>query len=40
MVVFGMGQAMDAWLVSQELDADSRRELAATFVAMLRKALS
>jgi AcrR family transcriptional regulator len=39
-VVFGMGQAMDTWLLTQELDAAPLGELVRTFVGMIRRVLS
>lgn len=39
-VVFGMGQAMDMWLMTQELDKKTLRKLVPVFIGMIRKALS
>lgn len=39
-VVFGMGQAMDTWLVTHDLDDKTLRKLVRVFVGMIRKALS
>lgn len=39
-VVFGMGQAMDMWLMTQTLDEKTVRKLVPVFVGMIRKALS
>lgn len=39
-VVFGMGQAMDTWLMTQDLDDKTLRKLVPIFVGMIRKALS
>jgi AcrR family transcriptional regulator len=39
-VVFGMGQAMDMWLMTQELDEKTLRKLIPVFTGMIRKALS
>jgi AcrR family transcriptional regulator len=39
-VVFGMGQAMDMWLMTQELDEKTLRKLIPVFIGMIRKALS
>jgi AcrR family transcriptional regulator len=39
-VVFGMGQAMDMWLLNQEADAAALRKLIRTFVGMIRRTLS
>jgi len=36
-VVFGMGQAMDTWLLTQELDPTKVRKLVRTFVGMIRR---
>ena len=38
-VVFGMGQAMDSWLLTQELDARKVRKQVRVFVGMMRRAL-
>ena len=38
-VVFGMGQAMDTWLLTQELDPRKVRKLVRIFVGMIRRAL-
>ncbi len=38
-VLFGMGQAMDSWLLMQELDAGKVRKLVPIFVDMFRRAL-
>jgi AcrR family transcriptional regulator len=39
-VVFGMGQAMDMWLMTQELDKKTLHKLIPIFVGMIRQALS
>lgn len=39
-VVFGMGQAMDMWLLTQELDAAALRKFTRTFVGMIRRTLA
>ena len=39
-VVFGMGQAMDTWLLTQELDAAKVRKLIRMFIGMIRRALA
>lgn len=39
-VVFGMGQAMDTWLLTQELDAAKVRKLVRMFIGMIRRALA
>jgi AcrR family transcriptional regulator len=39
-VVFGMGQAMDTWLMTQELDQRKLRKLVRVFIGMIRKALA
>ncbi len=39
-VVFGMGQAMDTWLMTQELDEKTVRKLVPVFLGMIRRALS
>jgi hypothetical protein len=39
-VVFGMGQAMDTWLMTQELDASNVRKLARIFIGMIRRTLA
>jgi AcrR family transcriptional regulator len=39
-VVFGMGQAMDRWLLTQQLDEKALRKLVPVFVGMIRRALS
>lgn len=39
-IVFGMGQAMDTWLMTQELDQKSIAKMVRLFVGMLRRALS
>ncbi len=39
-LVFGMGQAMDTWLLSRELDKKTLRKLARLVIGMMRKALS
>lgn len=39
-IVFGMGQAMDMWLMTQGLDERTLRKLAPIFIGMIRKALS
>src|SRR5690606_12120191 len=36
-VVFGMGQAMDMWLMTQELDEKTLRKLVPIFIGMIRK---
>jgi AcrR family transcriptional regulator len=38
-VTFGMGQAMDGWLLTQDLDSANVRRLVRTFVGMIRRAL-
>jgi len=38
-VVFGMGQAMDTWLLTQELDPRNVRKLVRMFVGMMRRAV-
>jgi AcrR family transcriptional regulator len=38
-VVFGMGQAMDSWLLTQELEPRKVRKLVGVFIGMLRRAL-
>ena len=38
-VVFGMGQAMDTWLLTQELDPRTIRKLVRMFVGMMRRAV-
>ena len=35
-----MGQAMDTWLMTQELDEKTLRKLIPVFTGMIRKALS
>ncbi len=39
-VVFGMGQAMDVWLLNQQLDDEGLREMVRVFVDMMKKALA
>ena len=39
-VVFGMGQAMDTWLLTQELDPAKVRKLVRIFIGMIRRALA
>ena len=39
-VVFGMGQAMDTWLLTQELDIKKVRKLVRIFIGMIRRALA
>ncbi len=39
-VVFGMGQAMDLWLMTQTLDEKTIRKFLPIFVGMMRKALA
>ena len=39
-VVFGMGQAMDTWLLSQELDTARVRKLVQIFIGMIRRTLA
>lgn len=39
-VVFGMGQAMDTWLLTQELDAANIRKLVRIFMGMIRRTLA
>lgn len=39
-LVFGMGQAMDMWLLTQQLDDEGVREMVRVFIDMVRKALS
>ena len=38
-VVFGMGQAMDTWLLTQALDPRNVRKLVRMFVGMMRRAV-
>jgi AcrR family transcriptional regulator len=38
-VVVGMGQALDTWLVTEQPDPDTRRQLIHTFITMIRGAL-
>ncbi len=38
-VVFGMGQAMDAWLLTQDLDPANVRKRVRVFIGMIRRAL-
>ena len=38
-VVVGMGQAMDMWLIAEDLDGDDRRRMIHAFVGMMRGAL-
>lgn len=38
-VVFGMGQAMDTWLLTQELEPANVRKLVRIFIGMIRRAL-
>ena len=38
-VVFGMGQAMDTWLLTQALDPRNVRKLVRIFIGMIRRAL-
>lgn len=38
-VLFGMGQAMDTWLLMQELDAGKVRKLVPILVGMMRRAI-
>jgi AcrR family transcriptional regulator len=38
-VVFGMGQAMDTWVLTQELDPRNVRKLVRIFIGMIRRAL-
>jgi AcrR family transcriptional regulator len=38
-VVFGMGQAMDTWLLTQELDPTNVRKRVRIFIGMIRRAL-
>ena len=38
-VVFGMGQAMDAWLLTQALEPTRVRKLVRIFIGMIRRAL-
>jgi AcrR family transcriptional regulator len=39
-VIFGMGQAMDTWLLTQQLDDRVLRKLVRLFLDMIRRALS
>jgi AcrR family transcriptional regulator len=39
-VVFGMGQAMDTWLLTQELDTAKVRKPVRMFIGMIRRALA
>ena len=39
-VVFGMGQAMDSWLLTQELDVTKVRKLVRLFVGLIRRTLA
>jgi AcrR family transcriptional regulator len=39
-VVFGMGRAMDAWLLGEERSEKETRKLVHTFIDMIRRALS
>ena len=39
-VVFGMGQAMDTWLLTQELDVASARKAVRMFMGLIRRALA
>jgi AcrR family transcriptional regulator len=39
-IVFGMGQAMDTWLLTQRLDEEMLRESVRILVGMIRRALS
>lgn len=39
-IVFGMGQAMDTWLLTQELDAKSLRKYAPILIGMFQRTLS
>lgn len=39
-VVFGMGQAMDTWLLTQALDAANVRKLVRIFIGMIRRTLA
>lgn len=39
-LVFGMGQAMDAWLMTQQLDRKKVKKLVPLFVNMIRRTLS
>jgi AcrR family transcriptional regulator len=39
-IVFGLGQAMDVWLLTQRLDEKTLRKLIGLFLGMIRKALS
>jgi len=39
-VVFGMGQAMDTWLLTQELDTAKVRKQVRMFIGMIRRALA
>jgi len=38
-VVFGMGQAIDTWLLTQELDTTNVRKAVRMFIGMIRRAL-
>jgi AcrR family transcriptional regulator len=39
-VVFGMGQAIDAWLLTQRIDDKALRKMVGVLLGMIRKALS
>jgi AcrR family transcriptional regulator len=39
-VVFGMGQAMDAWLLTQELETTKVRKVVRMFIGMMRRVLA
>jgi AcrR family transcriptional regulator len=39
-VVFGLGQAMDTWLLTQELDTMKVRKLVRIFIGMMRRTLA
>jgi AcrR family transcriptional regulator len=39
-VVFGMGQAMDTWLLTQDLDVAKVRKLVRIFIGMIRRTLA
>jgi len=39
-LVFGMGQAMDTWFLTQQLDERAMRKLVPLFLGIFRRALS
>jgi AcrR family transcriptional regulator len=39
-IVFGMGRAMDTWLLAQQLEEKALRKLVPVFVGMIRRTLS